>query len=217
MNGETSAGFPEDHQIPREPVVTSVTRKGSESRQVCLDDGSFFLLSADQCTDLGLREGAEISLSALREAHAEYEASRALEKGISLIASRDHAKRELVRKLEQRGFTESSIDHAIETLGEYGYIDDARFADAYVRERLRRHPEGRMALAAGLSKRGVDRAVIERVLDDVVDAEVEHEALVRAANKLSSDGRNPERLAAALLRRGFAPGQVWAWVRSRKT
>mgnify|MGYP006440430149 CR=1 FL=1 len=216
MTGEPFEWAGDEDETSRYQIVTSVERKGSESRQVCLDDGSFFLLSDEQCLNLGVREGVEISIVALRDAHEAHEAARALEKGASLIAARDHARRELERKLVQRGFSASAIEHALSRLEEYGYLDDARFAEAYIRERLRRHPEGRMALAAGLSKRGVERSVAERVLDEIVEGEVELDALDRAARKLSSDGREANKLSAALLRRGFAPASVRAWIRDHE-
>ncbi len=215
MTDESATGCPLSSGQPRTLVVVSVQRKGSVSRQVCLDDGSFFLLSEDQCLDIGIGEGVEVTISTLQDAHSRYEQVRAVEKGMALIASRDHARGEVQRKLEQRGFTAVAIGYAVERLEEYGYLDDAKFAEAYVGERLRRHPEGRRALAAGLAKRGVNRHVAERVLDEILDEETEHDALDRAAAKLSADGRPPDKLAAALIRRGFAPGAVWGWIRAR--
>lgn len=166
--------------------------------------------------DLGVREGARIAVAALRDAHAAHETARAIEKGVSLIAAREHARAEIERKLEQRGFSAASTELALSRLEEYGYLDDARFAETYIRERLRRHPEGRMALAAGLAKRGVAPPVAARVLDEVVNEEVELDALERAARKLASDGRGPDKLAVALLRRGFPPAAVRGWIRDHE-
>ncbi|MFW5994880.1 MAG: hypothetical protein ACOCRN_02125, partial [Spirochaetia bacterium] len=102
--------------------ITGIKKKGSESNAVTLDDGSFFLLSPYQVLDLGLTEGDTADPAILGQAACEHEKTRAYEKALELLASRDHARVGLVRKLRKRGFGAEAIEDALGRLESYGYI-----------------------------------------------------------------------------------------------
>lgn len=182
---------------------------------VTLDDGSFFLLSPYQVFDLGLTEGDTADPGILAQAAYEHEKARVYEKAVGLLATRDHARVELARKLQKRNFGAGPIEDALGRLESHGYIDDVRFSREFVLARLRRHPEGRPALAARLSGRGVDRGTAEQVLAEVLDEETTAQALYEAADKLAAGGRRGDKLISALLRRGFSGSAVRACVHDR--
>jgi regulatory protein len=54
----------------------------------------------------------------------------------------------------------------LDRLGELGYLDDEAFARSWVESRDRARPRGEHALKRELQLKGVDRALIDAVLDD---------------------------------------------------
>lgn len=57
-----------------------------------------------------------------------------LNRAILILTRRDHSCTELSRKLNQKGFTAMEVESAIEDCRRLGYLDDARFAEIYVRQ-----------------------------------------------------------------------------------
>ena len=57
---------------------------------------------------------------------------------LGLLATREHSRGELARKLAVRGFAEDAVETALDALAETGELDESRLAEAYVAERLRK-------------------------------------------------------------------------------
>ncbi|MDC7224728.1 MAG: regulatory protein RecX [Spirochaetales bacterium] len=126
----------------------------------------------------------------------------ARKKALDLLARRDHSRGELKIKLLQRDFETDAIERALDWIDFKGYLDDERFARRWIEERLRKHPEGPMALEAGLRKKGIDSHIIRQVIGSLSDEE-RREALQKAKEKISRRHREPAKIKTALMRRGF--------------
>ncbi len=101
------------------------------------------------------------------------------------------------------------VDEAIERLREYGYLDDAKFAQNYASLRLRERPIGRRRLQRDLWLKKVDKQTVESALDEVFESTPEDELIDRAiAKRLRLRGKPKTREEAKklfdhLLRQGF--------------
>lgn len=195
-------------------VVEHIESKGPGSSGITLDDGSFFLLADQQVIELSLSEGGVADARLLFEAAAAWARERAWLKSIDLLSRRDHSIEELRKKLFDRDFDRDAAASAIDRLREAGYLDDRRFAEELIRTRLRRHPEGRSALASALAVKGVDRHIAEQALEQEATDDVLCAALEAAGHKLARSGRRGRRLIAALCRRGFSFSEVRNFVLS---
>lgn len=58
-----------------------------------------------------------------------------IQRALGLLTRREHSRRELLRKLEQRGVPAEDAGAAVGKLAEAGWQDDARFAESLVRSR----------------------------------------------------------------------------------
>lgn len=134
----------------------------------------------------------------------------AFEAAVRLLALRPHSALELRRKLRRRGCPREEVDAALERVRDLGYQSDAGFAESLVRARTT--SRGRVAMAADLAARGVDRAVAAEALSEVTP-EVELEAARRVASRMSAV--DPARLGGRLQRRGFSAETVRAVMRER--
>ncbi len=63
------------------------------------------------------------------------------------------------------GYRDDLVASAIDRLADLGMLDDAAFARQWVESRDRARPRGERALRSELAQRGVDRAVVESVLE----------------------------------------------------
>jgi regulatory protein len=113
------------------------------------------------------------------------------------------------RLLESRGGTTVIVDEVIARLSEYGYLDDAKFAQSYASLRLRERPIGRRRLERDLSLKKVDKQTASTVLDEVFQEIPEEDLIERAiARRIRLRGKPKSREDARklfdhLLRQGF--------------
>lgn len=109
-------------------------------------------------------------------------------------------------------------------------LGDAAFARAWVESRDRAHPRGEVALRRELGQKGIDRAVVDEVLearrdgaDEDADLERGRRLLDRHANGLAREPdawRRRARTYALLARNGFDPetaGRLAAEAASSRT
>ncbi len=129
----------------------------------------------------------------------------AIEQGaLRLLASREHTRLELRRKLA-RHHDERQIDPVLDDLERRRLLSDARFAENYVSQRSRRG-YGPLRLRAELTDRGVDHSLAARYIDNgAVDWSV---LLLEVAVRKFGDDPAPDRQALArrgrfLQQRGF--------------
>lgn len=73
---------------------------------------------------------------------------------MTLLARREHSRRELARKLEARGFPAAAVADVLDALENAGALSDARFAEDYVRVRIARG-FGPLRIGEELRERGV--------------------------------------------------------------
>jgi len=106
---------------------------------------------------------------------------------LRLLTMREHCEVELRGKLLQRDCDEIAVDSAIEQLKGYGYLSEMRYAEAFLRYRLKKG-EALWFAAEKARQNGVD----EHVLHDAVDeAEGEYNALQSCLDVLHK--RDPQK------------------------
>lgn len=140
-----------------------------------------------------------------------------LDAAARFLEARPRSVAEVRRRLASAGYRRSLVDQAIERLLDLDYLDDEAFARAWVESRDRAHPRGERALRAELRLKGVEPAIVDRVLaerragrDDDLDvdtaaAERLLERNARALARVADPRRRRERAYALLARSGFDP------------
>jgi regulatory protein len=128
-----------------------------------------------------------------------------IERGaLRLLASREHTRLELRRKLA-RHHDEGQICPVLDELERRRLLSDARFAENYVRQRSRRG-YGPLRLRAELTGKGVDRALAARYIEDgAVDWSVQllEVAMRKFGDEPATDRQALARRGRFLQQRGF--------------
>ncbi len=141
-------------------------------------------------------EDAESLLASGRVFLAEREA-------MAYLARSEHSRFMLVAKLSKKGFTAVDYEPALDFLEAKGYLDDSRFAEAWLRSRSIHAHEGRIKLLAGLQARGVSPEIARTVVGEYYLDHDESDSCRKMAEKLLNQGKTTEKAMASLVRRGF--------------
>jgi len=83
---------------------------------------------------------------------------------VKLLASREHSRQEMQRKLAARNLDRELVDEVLEGLEKRGLLSDARFVEHYVMQRSRKG-FGPLRIRAELAERGVSGEVVADWLD----------------------------------------------------
>ena len=173
------------------------------------EDGSSFFISGKLAEQFNLFVGQELTEQEYSDLKLRIDFRKAKSKAVELLAIREHCTAELCTKLARREFPEKTINHVITSLTDSGLLSDRRYAEIWVRIRLRKNPEGRAMLSAGLARKGVAQNIIQEILDDCIDEDTLDMALESAAAKLLRNrSMNRDKMMRALIRRGFDYGRV---------
>ncbi len=170
-------------------------------------EGPSFLVREEALDRRGLalpESGERLEGSAAESLYAAARAFLAERAGLAYLSRAEHSRYQLSLKLAKKGYSRVEADEALDVLADAGYLDDARFASAWIRNRLIGRSEGRALLLAGLSARGVDRSVADRALEEQFRDDDERALCLRAMAKLARLGRTGERMRISLQRKGFS-------------
>lgn len=138
------------------------------------------------------------------------------ERGLSLLARREHSAVELRRKLAAKGHAPAEAGAAVEQLRDRHYQDDGRFGASLARRRAAQG-YGPRRIQAELKSHGLADAAIRATMAalEVDWAALASDQLRRRHDRRAATGAT-ERVARAafLLRRGFDPATVRAVTRA---
>ena len=138
---------------------------------------------------------------------------------IRILSYRWNGSAELRRKLRRKEFTDVEIDAVLERLGREKWLDDERWAGAFVRDKTRRRV-GPLRIRRELRAAGAGEDVVARAVSENSDPVAEREALVALCQKKmritagrkgdaflrTDEGR--KKLAAYLLQQGYETALV---------
>jgi regulatory protein len=161
---------------------------------------------------LGVRRRQK-SLEAIRAERAEIDdPSLVLAAALRFLEARPRSTSEVRRRLLVHGYRADLVEGCLTRLLDLGVLDDAAFARTWVESRDRARPRGERALRAELRRKGIDRQVVDEVLETreserpASDATAARRVLERHASALArvADPRARRQRAYALLARsGF--------------
>ena len=204
--------------------LTAKAGKG-EKIHLSLDGEYIATVNADYWFTCGIKSGSEVTPQQLEELLAESARRKMMNKALDLLSMRDYSRRELSDKLvtkawekkEQKdmdlGSLKQQASDICDRLEELGLLNEERFARSYVDELLRRKHLSKSGLKTALIQKGVQRDIIETVLEEVDIDPVEQVRELLATkfkNRDFSDEKQKTRTVNALLRLGYRYNEIHA-------
>jgi regulatory protein len=132
-------------------------------------------------------------------------ASSLKSKALRMLATREHSRAELKRKLEAKAEEGDDVEAVLNRMAETGLQSDERFAESYVRSRASRL--GKSRLQYELVKRGVTEEQAGAALGEVLEADEltrAHGVWLKKFGQPPSDRQDWARQARFLQSRGFS-------------
>ena len=140
------------------------------------------------------------------ESDSEYK--RALNKALVLIGDNDRTADEVKARLIQNGFSEDTAVQVTEYLINERYINDRRYAEYYVVCYSSKRSISR--IRRELLSKGIDKDIVDDVLDECDDTEAFNKALEKQLRKRGisdiseADYMTRKKIADSLYRQGFS-------------
>lgn len=178
-----------------------------------MEDGACLKITEQELLDFGLRAGDQLdnhALSRLKEAAG---VSNVKATAADLIGKRVMSRRDLERKLKEKGASEAESRYAAEWLEAIGAINDADYA-ALLAQHCARQGYGPAYIRDKLYEKGIPRELWEDAMGTLPDtAEIIDRFLDGKLRGRIPDEREKQRLTNALVRRGFFWPDVTAALR----
>lgn len=210
-------------------MITALRAQAHDPQRVNLFlDGAFAIgVSLNTIAQERLFVGKPLSAEDFARIERAEGVDKAVQIGLRLLEARPRAAAEIRDRLRQRELAPELIEAAITRLGELGLVDDGAFARFWVENRLACRPRGASALRDELRRKGIDRDIVDAVLDDdelTGDEEARALALARGALRKYASAADratfARRMGGYLQRRGFGfdtirpiVDQLWAELR----
>jgi regulatory protein len=124
------------------------------------------------------------------------------------LSFKDRTVKELTDKLREKEYADEEIDNAVSRLMGYGYLDDERYAEAYIKNNRKR--KGLKLIERELYAKGVSRDVLSNVLESMdvyLDSEAEIVQDIYNRRFMGSDMNDEvqkRRIFSYFQRRGFS-------------
>lgn len=87
-----------------------------------------------------------------------------VQRALALLVRREHSRKELIRKLTERGIESAEAVLAVDKLRADGWQSDGRFGEMLVRTRVA-HGQGPVRIRSELGMHGLDNQVIEAAME----------------------------------------------------
>ncbi|MBE6916017.1 MAG: regulatory protein RecX [Ruminococcaceae bacterium] len=178
---------------------------------VYFEDRSYITVDAIEAKKLGLTDGMELTPDALPALSSESRRHAARVKAAQICGKKLYSKRELMKKLADRGITEDDAYDAVAWMEEIGAVNDTAYAGMLVRH-YRAKGFGDLRIREELKKRGIPKDLTQSVLEEYQEDTREpiRAFLLKKLRGKTPDDAEKRKLIAALMRRGFAYEEIRA-------
>ncbi|SEF41089.1 RecX family protein [Eubacterium ruminantium] len=139
--------------------------------------------------------------------------ARTYEKAVSYLARAEYCSSEIRFKLKHNDYSEQMIEKVIEELYDHHYLDDRRYAEAYIRSYSDK--KGRMLIENELIHKNIEKSIINEAFSmfQEDDSYSENDAIGRLIEKKYkyadlTDPKTKSKILAYFVRKGFPVDKV---------
>lgn len=187
-----------------------VQKKRKDRYNIYIDGVFRFGLDEGVVARLGLYEKKEIDEKEIEQIEKEEVIAKAFNSAANFLKTRERSAKEIKNKLKTKDYSESIIEKVLEKLERLDIVNDKRFAEMFVRDRMKLKPKGKKVLSLELAQKGIDRNIVEEVLGEMLggdnELELAKKVLEKAERKYSNLEGNIKRdkIVKYLLSKGFS-------------
>jgi len=191
------------------PVITSIKPQKNNKRVNIYIDGKFgFGLDLENYMKMNLKVEQDLSVSELNKIVKKAEYQKTLDKILLFASLRPRSKWEFSNWMKRKKVHESLHKKLFDRLKYFDFVDDARFAEWWVGQRIRFKAKSKREIIFELRKKGIKRELIDKV---VADSELDEKknALISLDKKLykwkkMEKMEAKQKMSEYLARKGFS-------------
>jgi len=143
--------------------INKLQKKGRKVL-ITFEDGNEINVFYEIIVKYGLRKQDEIDEVIKNKLISENEIFKIKDSSFRYLALRDHSVYELKNKLLKKNYSETFILRVLEELKEKNYLNDERFTEKFIQEKLYQKKFGVNKIKSELFRKGIDRKTIEKML-----------------------------------------------------
>ncbi|MDD5731483.1 MAG: RecX family transcriptional regulator [Patescibacteria group bacterium] len=148
-------------------------------------DGIFrFGLDEGVVARFGLYEKMEIDQGLIDQIENEEVNAKAFNAAANFLKTRERSGKEIRDKLKTKEYSENIIEKVLEKLERLDIVNDRRFAEMFVRDRMKLKPKGKKVLQLELAQKGINRDIVDEVLNEMLGGDNELELAKRVLEKI---------------------------------
>ncbi len=186
--------------------ILKIIRRGARSgkTEVFLSNGSSFFVTQGIVIKSQLEPGMVLEEIQIQNLKNKTDFILAKKKSLEFLSVREHTVYQLKRKLLLKNFPPEIIENVLYELQEEGSLSNERFAEVWIRSRIKKHPEGLRLLLSGLLKAGIPSSEAGTLLNLNIGNIDFEEVLKAAAGKIMRKNNiTKDKLFRSLKGRGF--------------
>ncbi len=196
------------------PLITKVeVQKNDETRvNVYVDDKFYVGISMECVIKNHIAKGREIDLGYLDSLVLDDQKTVAMAKATKYMGGALKTTKQIEDYLKKKDFATNTIDHVIQKLQEYGYLDDENYAKSFVLTYSNKY--GKLKLKSMLKSKGVSDKIIDGLFGGEVEMADSMEAVATKYLKNKEiNEKNIVKLARFLISRGYEFDKVNGYIR----
>jgi regulatory protein len=187
-------------------TITAISVQKKNPNRLNVEIECEFAFGVDRLVGAWLHVGQQLTDEQIKEIVARDTAEAAYLAALRFLSYRLRSKKEIVDRLNQKGFTSDQIDQVIARLEEERMVDDQRFAESWAESRKVFRPRSKNWISRELRSKGIPSPQIEKALSEIgSDAQLALSAAQKAHRRWRDESPEDFRqhCTAFLARRGF--------------
>lgn len=159
-------------------------KKNKDRFNIYLDDEYAFAIDINIFIKYSLKKGLLLDDELISDILKSEERISVYNYGISLLSRAAKSEYELRLKMQDKGFDSHLIDNAINTLKEQKYLDDERYCEMFINDKINISKHGVRKIKEALYYKGIDKEIIEEKIRKVSQEDEEERAINLGKKKL---------------------------------
>ncbi|MBP7279292.1 MAG: RecX family transcriptional regulator [Sedimentibacter sp.] len=159
-------------------------KKNKERLNIYIDDEYGFSVDISILIEYSLKKDMVLDDSLIDDILRSEERTSVYNYGISILSRYARSEYELRLKMKNKGFEPELIDKAVGTLKEQKYLDDDRYCEMFINDKINISKDGVRKIKEALYYKGIDKKIIEEKIKNISQDSEEERALILGSKKL---------------------------------
>ena len=186
-------------------TITKIKRIAKTNRyHIYVDDRWFGIFLDETLATHKLKTNDEIDDQDLKEIKEENDRKLSFDMAVTYLEKYVVSEKGIKDYLKKKGFDDKTIKKTITKLGEYGYVDDEKFAKNYF-ESLS-SSQGKNVIVSKLRAKGISKEIVDELIENVDEEKQLEQAILLAKRFLKNREKSPktkQKCLAHLIYKGY--------------